>query len=292
MIQNFPEMSPKPGREIACRGAASTGNCTTLFILMSMSPKARKSLGQHFLRDGNTIRNIIDAIPAGPDDRVIEIGPGSGALTALLVERYSNLLAVEIDKRMVQLLREKHPDLRIIEKDILKTDWGDLISTDKAVHIVGNLPYYITSQILFAILGHRNRVDTAVLMMQKEVAERIVAGPNSKAYGILSVQTQLMSRPEILFDVPPSAFVPPPKVESSVVKFDFNKPELACSDDHLKTVVRMAFNQRRKKLSNALKRLGVTLPAGEFDFNLRAEALEPGMYEKLTARLEQLGTFN
>jgi 16S rRNA (adenine1518-N6/adenine1519-N6)-dimethyltransferase len=106
------------------------------------------------------------------------------------------------------------------------------------------------------------------------------------------VQSQLMSTPEILFDVPPSVFSPPPNVYSSVVKFTFNKGDLACSDEHLKTVVRMAFNQRRKKLSNALKRLDADLPENEFDFSLRAEALEPKMYEKLTARFEQLGTFS
>jgi 16S rRNA (adenine1518-N6/adenine1519-N6)-dimethyltransferase len=129
-------------------------------------------------------------------------------------------------------------------------------------------------------------------MMQKEVAERIVAEPRSKEYGILSVQTQLMSSPEILFDVPPDVFSPPPNVNSAVLKLTFDKPDLACSDKNLKTVVRMAFNQRRKKLSNALKRLDTELPEDEFDFNLRAEALKPDMYEKLTARLEQLGTFS
>ena len=108
----------------------------------------------------------------------------------------------------------------------------------------------------------------------------------------MSVQSHVMNTPEILFHVTPSVFTPPPKVESSVVKFSFDRSELACSDKNLKTVVRMAFNQRRKQLSNALKRLGADLPTGEFDFSLRAEALSPPMYEKLTARLEQLGTFN
>lgn len=259
---------------------------------MAQTPKTKKSLGQHFLHDQNMIRKIVDAIPAGSGDRVIEIGPGAGALTGLLTERFKDLVAVEIDQRMVQHLSEKYPSLTIVEEDILKCDWTALLHPEKPVHVVGNLPYYITSQILFAILKNRAGLKTATLMMQKEVAERIVAEPRNKQYGILSVQTQLMSTPEILFDVPPEVFSPPPNVDSSVVKFTFNKPDLACTDPHLKTVVRMAFNQRRKKLSNALKRLNADLPEDQFDFSLRAEAFTPEMYEKLTARLEQLGTFD
>lgn len=254
--------------------------------------RTKKSLGQHFLKDGNMIRKIVDSIDAQPDDKIVEIGPGAGALTDYLVERFENSTVIEIDQRMVELLSKKYPGLDIIEKDILKFDWTDIINVDKPIHVVGNLPYYITSQILFSIMEQRAHISTALLMMQKEVAERIVASSGSKVYGILSVQCQLMSRPEILFDVPPTVFVPPPSVESSVVKFTFDKPDLACSDKNLKTVVRMAFNQRRKKLSNALKRLDTELPEKEFDFSLRAEALAPEMYEKLTARLEQLGTFS
>jgi 16S rRNA (adenine1518-N6/adenine1519-N6)-dimethyltransferase len=259
---------------------------------MSQSPRTKKSLGQHFLRDANMIHKIVDSIKAEKDDRVVEIGPGDGAITGPLIEKYNDLVAIEIDQRMAEHLLEKYPALNLIQKDILKTDWKEIVDVGKPVHVVGNLPYYITSQILFAILEHRKFIASALLMMQKEVAERIVATKGSKEYGILSVQCQLMSTPEILFDVPPQVFSPPPKVESSVVKFTFNKTELKCTDEHLKTVVRMAFNQRRKMLSNALKRLNTELPVDEFDFSLRAEALEPEMYEKLTARLEQLGTFS
>ncbi len=258
---------------------------------MSRHPKTKKSLGQHFLKDGNMISKIVDAIPASPDDTVIEIGPGAGALTKLLSERFKNLSVIEIDGRMVEFLEETFPGLEIIQKDVLKFNWSDVNTEGGPLHIIGNLPYYITSQILFSLLEKREHLTSALLMMQKEVAERIVAEPRSKEYGILSVQTRLMSTPEILFDVPPQVFFPPPKVNSSVLKLTFNKPPLSCLDKNLKTVVRMAFNQRRKKLSNALKRLDAELPSGEFDFNLRAEALSPEMYEKLTARLEQLGTF-
>lgn len=259
---------------------------------MNGSPKTKKSLGQHFLKDAHMIHKIVNAIPAAADDRVIEIGPGAGALTKPLLDRFEDLIAIEIDQRMVGHLTEKFPGLKIFQQDILKSSWSDFTNTEQAVHIIGNLPYYITSQILFAILENRQQLKTATLMMQKEVAERITASPGTKAYGILSVQCQLMSSPEILFDVPPHLFSPPPNVDSSVVRFKFDRPVLECTDPHLKTVVRMAFNQRRKKLSNALKRLNTELPVDEFDFNLRAEAITPKMYEKLTARLEQLDTFS
>jgi len=259
---------------------------------MDHGPRKKKSLGQHFLRDSHMISKIVNSVPAGADDRVVEIGPGDGALTKFLIQAYQNLTAIEIDPVMVSHLNENLPDLHIIKDDILKVNWDEIAAeSDRPIHVIGNLPYFITSQILFSLLSYRTHLQTATLMMQKEVAERIVAEPRSKSYGILSVQCQLMCSPEILFDVPPEAFSPPPNVMSSVIQLTFDNPDLACSDDHLKTVVRMAFNQRRKKLSNALKRLDAELPEDEFDFTLRAEALEPAMYEKLTARLEQLGTF-
>lgn len=258
---------------------------------MSKYPRTKKSLGQHFLTDGNIIRKIVDAIPAKPDDLVVEIGPGSGAVTEILLKRFKNVTAIELDQRMVEHLSEKYPDLKIIHQDILDYDWSVHQDEGRPVHVMGNLPYYITSQIMFGLFDYRSILSTATLMMQKEVAERIVAEPRSKQYGILSVQSQLMSSPEILFDVSPHVFSPPPNVHSSVIQFNFDKAGLACTDAHLKKVVRMAFNQRRKKLSNALKRLDAELPVDEFNFDLRAEALKPSMYEKLTARLEQLGTF-
>jgi 16S rRNA (adenine1518-N6/adenine1519-N6)-dimethyltransferase len=284
-----------PGNTQLSAPPQSNQNLTELYPkiqnLMASRPRTKKSLGQHFLRDGNMIQKIVHAISADKDYRIVEIGPGDGALTGELLALYDDVIAVEIDQRMAEHLREQFPGLNLVEQDILKCDWNLFLETDKPVHVVGNLPYYITSQILFAIFEHRSSIRSALLMMQKEVAERIVAAPHSKEYGILSVQSQLMSTPEILFDVPPTVFSPPPRVDSSVVRFSFDKGPLACSDKNLKTVVRMAFNQRRKKLSNALKRLNAELPEDEFDFSLRAEALPPVMYEKLTARLEQLGTF-
>jgi 16S rRNA (adenine1518-N6/adenine1519-N6)-dimethyltransferase len=254
--------------------------------------RPKKSLGQHFLQDGNVIKKIADTIPAGADDLVIEIGPGTGMLTKELINRYKNVRAIELDGRSVEYLNEKFPGLDVIHADILKISWDELLAGYEAsdVHVVGNLPYFITSQILFGILSERSRLKSATLMMQKEVAQRLVAQPGTKEYGILSVQVQLMSSPEIVFDVSANSFFPPPKVTSSVVLLKFDRPALQCSDKNLKTVVRTAFQQRRKKLSNSLKPIDPLPDEPEFDYDKRAEAWEPRIYEKLTALLEQDGT--
>jgi 16S rRNA (adenine1518-N6/adenine1519-N6)-dimethyltransferase len=252
--------------------------------------KPKKSLGQHFLTDQNIIEKIAGAIPAKPDGRVIEIGPGTGALTEALLERFNDVVAVELDQRAVEVLEQKFPDLDIHHQNVLDLNWQELSTGKERTHVVGNLPYYITSQILFALLENRAVLSGALLMMQKEVAERLVAEIRTKDYGILSVQTQLMSTPEILFPVSKHCFNPPPNVESAVIKLTFDKGGLKCSDKNLKKVVRTAFNQRRKKLSNALKPIisKELLPAG-FNFDKRAEAWPPSEYEKLTAHLEESG---
>ncbi|WP_372634914.1 16S rRNA (adenine(1518)-N(6)/adenine(1519)-N(6))-dimethyltransferase RsmA [Fodinibius sp.] len=255
-----------------------------------MSIRPKKSLGQHFLTDENIIEKIADAIPAEAGERVIEIGPGTGALTGALVRRFDDLLAVELDERAIELLHRKFEGLEIRHANVLDVDWGELSAGKSKTHVVGNLPYYITSQILFSLLAQRHHLSDAVLMMQKEVAERLVSDIRTKAYGILSVQTQLMSSPEILFPVSRQCFSPRPNVDSAMVKLTFDKGRLNCSDQHLKTVVRTAFNQRRKKLSNALKPIisKDQLPPA-FDFDKRAEAWPPSEYEKLTAHFEKNG---
>lgn len=255
-----------------------------------MSIRPKKSLGQHFLTDENIIEKIADAIPAQSGHRVIEIGSGTGALTGALVERFEDLIAVELDQRAIEVLEKKFNDLEIYHENVLEVDWEELSIGKEKTHVVGNLPYYITSQILFSLLENREFLSTALLMMQKEVAERIVSDIRTKDYGILSVQTQLMCTPEILFPVSRHCFKPQPNVDSAVIKLTFDKGPLECSDKNLKTVVRTAFNQRRKKLSNALKPIipKDQLPDG-FDFDKRAEAWEPSVYEKLTAQFVEDG---
>lgn len=255
-----------------------------------MSIRPKKSLGQHFLTDDNIIAKIADAISAEKGERVIEIGPGTGALTGALLERFTDVVAVELDQRAIELLEQKFENLEIHHQNVLDIDWNKLSVGKENTHVVGNLPYYITSQILFSLLENRALLADALLMMQKEVAERLVANIRTKDYGILSVQTQLMCTPEILFPVSRHCFSPQPNVESAMVKLTFDKGELQCSDKNLKTVVRTAFNQRRKKLSNALKPIisKDQLPAG-YDFDKRAEAWKPSVYEKLTAQFVEDG---
>ena len=224
---------------------------------------------------------------AGTNARIIEIGPGTGALTKWLVQQFDDVHAIEVDQRAIKVLEETLPDLTIHAMDVLKANWVELIDPDKQNIIIGNLPYYITSPILFSVLEFRHLFREAIFMMQKEVAQRLVADPHSKEYGILSVQTQLMSSPEMLFDVSPNSFSPPPKVMSSVIRLRFDKPALPCTDKMLKSVVRTAFNQRRKKLSNALKPvLGDYKPDG-FDFDKRAEDWEPVIYADLAEWLQR-----
>jgi len=252
-----------------------------------MSFRTKKSLGQHFLTDNNVIFKILKSVDADEGDRVIEIGPGTGALTKWMAKSISDLHVIELDQRAVEVLKNEIDNITIHQQDVLKVNWEDIVDPDKKNVVVGNLPYYITSPILFDLLENRGLFDEAVLMMQKEVAERLVAEPSSKAYGIMSVQTQLFCTPEILFDVAPGSFNPPPRVNSSVIKLKFDKPDLSFSDDTLKNVVRTAFNQRRKKLSNSLKPiLGDNLPDG-FNYDDRADHWSPETYAKLSEHLEQ-----
>ena len=219
-----------------------------------MSIRPKKSLGQNFLRDPNTIRKIAASVGAPEGAAVVEIGPGTGALTEELLRYYPDLTAVEVDERAVEHLREELPALDVRHGDVLETDWASLAEErGEKLWVVGNLPYYITSPILFALLDARRYLRRAVVMMQKEVAERLVAVPRTKAYGILSVQTQLLARPTLLFEVSRHCFHPVPNVTSAVVALDFDAPEPGVDVERLRQTVRTAFNQRRKTLRNSLK---------------------------------------
>ena len=246
-----------------------------------MSIRPKKSLGQNFLRDPNTIRKIAASVGAPKGAAVVEIGPGTGALTEELLRHYPDLTAVEVDERAVEHLRETLPALDVRHGDVLETEWAALAEEKgEKLWVVGNLPYYITSPILFSLLDARRHLRRAVVMMQKEVAERLVAVPRTKAYGILSVQTQLLARPTLLFEVSRHVFHPVPKVTSAVVALDFDAPDRRPSSvdvERLRRTVRTAFNQRRKTLRNSLKPItsstGYDVP--EALAGRRPEALAP-----------------
>jgi len=252
--------------------------------------KPIKRLGQNFLQDPNTIRKIVECLEADSRDIVVEIGPGTGALTGPLSLKYQNLYTLEIDTRAVELLLGKFPEVNTIHGDVLDFDWAALAekhSVDK-ISVIGNLPYYITSQILFALLEAAPRIREAVIMMQYEVAERLVALPRSKQYGILSVATQLACRPQILFPVSRNVFYPRPDVRSAIVRLIFDV-EGSEKTDHaaVRKIIRAAFNQRRKTLRNSLSSVveetGRALP--EAVAGKRAEELSPEDFVELAQYL-------
>lgn len=258
--------------------------------------RPKQSLGQNFLRDVNMITRIVNAFDEGvaqfcPDAQVVEVGPGLGALTSRLFERYPNMLTVEIDRRAVEYLNQHFPKLNVRHADVLETNWPDLArEMGKPLAVIGNLPYNIVSQILFSLLeAPSNTIGLATVMMQKEVAERITAKTRTKAYGILSVIGQLYAQPKILFPVPNTVFYPKPDVTSAMLQFEF-RPD-PCLDvrnvtltSSLRKVVRCSFNQRRKVLRNSLRAIcdnhGVSLPDHWAD--KRAEELPPPQFVDLT----------
>jgi len=224
--------------------------------------RPKKSLGQHFLKDENIARNIVDELVLDDlNPRVIEIGPGTGVLTKYLFQiKDIDLRLIEIDRESVAYLKRSYPNLKgkIIEGDFLELDLSDIFSEPSS--IIGNFPYNISSQIFFKVLDHRNKVHQVVGMLQKEVAERIASPPGSKTYGILSVLLQAFYDIELLFKVPPGVFFPPPKVMSAVIRLKRNEVDkLDCDEIQFRKIVKQAFQMRRKTLRNALKNLN--LPA-------------------------------
>ncbi len=223
---------------------------------------------------------------------VVEVGPGTGALTGLLLEEYPELVALEIDQRAVEHLRNRFPGLDVRESDVLGVDWQELSDeTGGPLYVIGNLPYNITSPILFSLAAGMPVVEACLVMMQLEVAERIVASPGSKQYGILSVMMQLAGEPRLLFKVPPQVFVPQPNVTSAVVELEA-RPHAALAEasvdlEQIRRVVRTAFNQRRKMLRNSLESIASTAGGDipERWERKRAERLSPGEFVALAERL-------
>ena len=219
--------------------------------------RPKKALGQHFLTDLSVSRRIADSLLAEERTDVLEVGPGMGVLTRFLLERPEIALrAVEIDRESVDYLLLHYPELNgaLIEADFLRLRLENFFPGN--FFVIGNFPYNISSQIFFKILDYRERVPQVVCMIQKEVAERIAEKPGSKTYGILSVLLQAWYDIEFLFTVGPGAFNPPPKVQSAVIRLRRNgRTSLPCDEALFKTVVKTAFNQRRKTLRNSLKPL-------------------------------------
>jgi 16S rRNA (adenine1518-N6/adenine1519-N6)-dimethyltransferase len=247
----------------------------------------RKRFGQHFLHDPQVIARIVAAIEPRRGERVIEIGPGRGALTAPLLERLDQLTAIEIDRDLARALAERFgPALEIVNRDVLEVDIAALRGTGPALRIVGNLPYNISTPLLFRLLEQRAAIRDMHFMLQKEVVDRMVASPGSKTYGRLTIMLAPWVRIERLLDVGPGAFTPAPKVSSAVVRLTpLDTPPFDIGTAaRFERVVRAAFSHRRKTLRNALKgtvdvtvleRLGI-------DPGARPEQLAPAQYGALS----------
>ena len=257
-----------------------------------MSVRPKKRLGQHFLADPAIVQAIAESVHVPPGGRLVEIGAGEGVLTAELLRRQPDLVAIEVDPEAIHHLRARFPALDLHEADVLDVDW-ERLGEERAggegplLTVVGNLPYYITSPILFALLDARAHVGTATVMVQKEVADRLVAPHGSKTYGTLSVYFQLFARARPLFDVPRHAFRPPPNVESAVVAVDFSVEAPDVPFEVLQRVVKAAFVQRRKMFRNSVAPLfasvGRTMPE-RFE-TLRPEAVPPAEFVALAQAL-------
>ena len=249
--------------------------------------KFHKSLGQNFLFDEHYLNKIVESGQITKEDTVLEIGPGLGVLTTRLAEKAKKVIAVEIDRNLIPILEDVTKDygnVTVINQDILKTDINSLLQHETSVKIIANLPYYITTPILMKLLEEKQKVDCIVVMIQKEVAQRIVASPGTKDYGALTLTINYYSNPNILFLVPPGAFIPAPKVDSAVIRLDIlEHPPVSVRDETmLFRLIKAAFGQRRKTYANALSsyfpKLGKTaiktaLAECRFPENCRGETL-------------------
>lgn len=264
----------------------------TRHILKRFNLRASKRLGQNFLIDKSVVDDIISAAEISEGERVLEIGPGIGTLTQGLLEAGAQVTAVELDKKLPAVLAETlagYENLSVVQGDILKVDINELMQ-NQPFKVVANLPYYITSQIILTLLEKKLPITKLVTMVQREVAERMVATPenlaankeSAKTYGSLSVAVQFYTEPHIAFDVPPSAFLPSPEVTSSVIVCDVRKsPAVEVADEKLFfRVVRGSFGQRRKTLINSLvgagfnrEDLSIALQKSNIDSSRRAETL-------------------
>ena len=267
-------------------------------IMRSNKIFAKKGFGQNFLVDDNVLNNIVDMSNVSSDDLVIEIGPGLGNLTEYLLNTGAEVLCYEIDKDMIDILNvrfKKIETLTIKNEDILKANLEQILKdTDKNIKVIANLPYYITTPIIFKLLEYKDRITSITIMVQKEVADRIVAKPHSKNYGVLTININYVADVIKLFDVPNTSFIPAPNVTSSVVKIVPNKEKeqkLNILDQKtFNDLVKCAFLARRKKLANSIanskllekEEIEKIIEKLGFDMNCRAEELSIEQYVKLS----------
>lgn len=249
-------------------------------ILKKYCLRPKKRLGQHFLASVPTMEKIIDAVEIEKDDLVLEIGAGTGLMTAMTAGRCANVIAIERDRDLIDIASSEFghiKNIRWIGADVLKLDVMKIAQKPRGCKIIGNLPYNISSPILFWMLDGRDAISRAVIMLQKEVGMRIVAKPGGKDYGILSVSFQAFADCKRMFNVSAKSFVPPPEVESSVVRIDFKGKDPGIDDEsRFRTIVKAAFGKRRKTIRNSLLGArGLGLGAEALDSGLAAARIDP-----------------
>lgn len=237
-------------------------NLTISEVAKKYEFRFKKGLGQNFLIDDSVLDDIIDGAEVNEEDFIIEIGPGFGTLTRALLKRAKRVCAIELDEKLFPILEEELKEFNnfdLIHNDALKVDFNELIGDEKSVKLVANLPYYLTTPIIVNLLTGGYDFKSLTIMIQKEVAQRIDSAPNCKAYGAFSILVQYYCDTEILRLVPPSAFIPQPKVESIVIRLDrLKQPKVKVKDEELFfSIVRQSFNMRRKTLWNGVKNMGI-----------------------------------
>lgn len=259
---------------------ATLGNSSnTLAVLQQFDFHFQKKFGQNFLTNPAILEDIMDSADVGPDDFVLEIGPGIGTMTQYLCERAREVMAVEIDDNLIPILKETlsfYDNVTIINDDILKVDIAKIAEEHnggRPIKVVANLPYYITTPIIMGLFESHVPLESITIMVQKEVADRMQASPGSKDYGALSLAVQFYAKPEIVTEAPPHCFIPQPKVSSSVIRLTcLKEPPVEVSDSaYMFRVIRASFNQRRKTLANGLKNAS--------DINVSKEKIDEAIVE-------------
>ena len=255
-----------------------------------MNVKPLKRFGQNYLKDKNTIEKIITAFAPKESDSVLEIGPGQGALTQYLTQKTKNYCAVEIDKRVIESLQEEFPNANFINKDFLQVDFSTF-ECNVPFRVIGNIPYNITAPILFKLIENRKLISDALLMVQLEVAERIVAKPKTKQYGLLSVLLNYFADVKLEFKISPNVFFPKPKVRSAIISIRFREPEMKSGNEEVFiAVVKAAFATRRKTLKNSLSNSifkNCIKNISQFDLSRRAEELSVAEFVELANLIDK-----
>ncbi len=262
--------------------------------LRQLEQRARKRFGQHFLHDPDVVQRIVRGARVEEGDRVVEIGPGLGILTGALLRAGASLIAVELDRDLATYLQERVPDLHVVQADAAKVDWGELCPGG-GYKVVANLPYNVGTTVVMQLLRQPRTFTSVTVMLQLEVAQRMLAEPGSKIYGALSLHAQVRAEPTFVVQVPPDRFEPAPKVQSAVVRFVlYDAPQVGeVTPEQFDRVVRAAFAHRRKTLLNALGAswpkalVGPALEEAGIDAGARAATVGASGYRRLAARLYQ-----